>query len=233
MKMRGFISIIVLLIVVSAVYMLLRPTKGPSEDQQIANGEQTKTESDVAPIEESGSPVFHISTDQSLVEFRIGEVLRGEDFMVVGKTAMVSGDITLDMKNPSASKIETIRVNARTLETDDNGRNNMIKRFILKTEDDANEFIVFEPGSVTGWPDTFEVGVPFDVIITGDATIAGVTKSVTFTGTTQLVDEKTISGEVRATVTRKDFNLVIPSVPFVASVNDDVELVVTIVAKSE
>ncbi|MBV7339633.1 hypothetical protein KFU94_67760 [Chloroflexi bacterium TSY] len=62
--------------------------------------------------------------------FHIDEILRGEDVTVVGKTSMVTGEITINPANLAQTEIGPIQVDARDLATDSR-RRNTIRRFIL------------------------------------------------------------------------------------------------------
>lgn len=177
-----------------------------------------------------GSGRYVISPAESKAEFHIGEVLRGEPFMVVGTTDQVSGDIAFDPERPSETEVGAIRINARTLQTDSRQRDGAIARFILKSEEPANEFIVFTPKEITGLPAKVEAATPFTFTMKGDLTVSGTTREVTFTGAAQLIDPSRLGGAAEATVRYKDFGLSVPNVPFVASVDEEMKLKISFVA---
>lgn len=162
--------------------------------------------------------VYTIDSSQSEARFAVDEVLRGEDFTAVGTTNQIQGEITVNDQDIATANVGTVRVNARTLETDSRQRDGAISRLILRSEDSVNEFITFEPTLTT------------PTIITGNLTIAGVTRETTFTGQMSLNEAKQIEGAYQTTVLRSDFNLTIPNVPFVASVSDEVLLSIDFVA---
>lgn len=201
-----------------------RPVSGPS-----APGPQPVDEQAAEPTSEGGTR-YRIASERSKASFTIDEVLRGEPFTVVGVTQDVSGDIVLASPDARKSSVGTIRVNARTLATDAGGRNNALKRFILKTEDPANEFIEFKPVSIEGLPVSLTAGAAVDVTIAGDLSVSGVTKPVTFKGQVTLMSDGRLAASAEATIMYKDFGLVIPNVPFVASVDEDVLLKIELVA---
>jgi polyisoprenoid-binding protein YceI len=130
--MKIFVGIVVLHILVGAgayIY-IIRPPVAPSENVQIG------TELQVPSVNEqvmSGIALFRISQEKSHVEFNIDEVLRGEDFTVVGITNQVAGDIRFNFNDPTQSEVGAIRVNARTLKTDSVNRNAAINNIILKS----------------------------------------------------------------------------------------------------
>jgi len=180
-------------------------------------------------IENENTKVYRINAEKSTAEFNIQEVLRGEDFLVVGTTNNVQGDILLNTQSPKDSEVSTIRVNARTLETDNGSRNAAIGRAILKSDQAQYEYIEFTPTSLEGMPENITVGTPFSFKIKGDLSIAGTVKPVTF-DVTATQNAKDVSGTGETTVQYKDFGIIIPSVPFVASVQNDVKLKINFVA---
>ncbi len=220
-------GIIILLLAGLAGYSyLVSPTKAPSQPSTPARPTMkplapatTTTAAEVTTTQ--NQTLYAIVTEGSTATFTLDEMLRGEPKTVVGtSTGYIAGEIGLDKKNMASSTIGEIRVNARTFITDDNSRNNMTRRAILKTEDDANEFIIFTPSSIVvadkNSTNTFD--------IMGDLRIAGVTKPATFHATTILAKDGTLTAHVTATVKRADFNLTIPNIPFIANVEDTVDL---------
>ncbi|MBX3013302.1 MAG: YceI family protein [Caldilineaceae bacterium] len=167
---------------------------------------------------------FVIEQSQSEARFTLDEELLGSPKTVVGTTNLVSGEITVDASDFSKTTISPIQIDARGFATDSDRRDGAIQRFILGSNNDANRYIVFTPTAITGLPTTAAAGDTFTLQITGDLTISGVTKPVTFT-TTVTVDSATqISGLATVQVLRSDYNLTIPSVPSVANVTDEVLL---------
>jgi polyisoprenoid-binding protein YceI len=192
-------------------------------------GSGTPTAALSAPTLESttaAQKVFRIDPNQSEVRFTLDEKLMGNPTTVVGKTNQIAGDILIDPSSPGKSTIGEIRINARSLATDNDMRNRMIRSQILQSSQDKFEFIGFVPKSITGLPDKVTPGQPVNLKITGDLTIRDVTKSVTFDTTVTLVSDSTehLQGSASTTVNRADFNLEIPKVPSVADVTEEVKL---------
>ncbi|MBP1703907.1 MAG: YceI family protein [Chloroflexi bacterium] len=182
----------------------------------------------VTVLPESGPIVFQISQDDSEASFTIYEDLRGQPKDVIGTTDQVAGEIALDKSDLSAAQVGVIQVNARTLVTDDDRRNQAIRNRILNT--DNYEFITFTPTEISGLEGTAAVGQEFTFQITGDLTIRDVTKPVVFDVTAQLVSEDQLTAHAETKIQRSDFNLVIPSVPFVANVGEEIALEINLVA---
>ncbi|MEO8393982.1 MAG: YceI family protein [Chloroflexota bacterium] len=168
--------------------------------------------------------VFNIATDQSQVSFTLNEVLRGSKNEVVGKTDQVAGQIGVDFGNPANSQIGEIRIDARSLATDDQMRDRTTRGQILQSAQDKYEFISFKPTAITGLPVSVTTGTAFTFQVTGDLTIRDITKPVTFDVTVTPDSQTQISGKATATVLRSDFGLIIPSLPMIADVDDAVKV---------
>lgn len=213
MKKYAFLAVIaILLLALAAYFYASAPTKGPSLP--------TPTQ----PTETTSAPNrYVIASERSVATFSIFEMLRGEPVTVIGtSTGMVSGEFTIDRANLASSTIGTIKLNARNFVTDNDSRNNAIRRMVLKTEVDANEFITFVPTSISGATTSLRIA--------GNLTVSGVTKPATFDASVSF--DGTGSALINATgkIKRSDFTIVIPSLPFLADVADEVGLSLHLVA---
>jgi len=186
----------------------------------------------IEELDEGGeaATVFTIDPSQSTAEFRIDEVLRGQDVTVLGTTSELAGQIQVNAANPSASEVSEIRVNARALETDAGGRNRALRNFILNSSQDQYEFIVFQPTAIQNMPESVSVGEEFSFQVVGDLTVVDATNEVTWDVTVTPNSETEIEGVAETTIQYPDYNITIPEVPFVASVEDDVTLTLNFVA---
>lgn len=210
--------IIIVLVAIGAYLYVTRAPSAPSQDISGFNATST-----------AGSGVagtYSIVSAESVARFEVGEVLNGSPFTAVGTTTQIAGTVTV---GTSSVSIGTIRINARTFKTDSERRDGAIARAILKSETAANEFIVFQPKAVQG-PVRPLTAVAQSFTVSGDLTIAGVTKPAVFTVEAAVVNGAII-GTAKATVSRSAYGITIPNVPFVASVDDEVEVSATIVAR--
>lgn len=171
------------------------------------------------------SKPYTISPAESMVSFELREELRGVDTTVVGSTNQVAGEILVDFDNPSDSVLGDVVVNARTLATDSSNRTRTVRGAILDTG--TFEFITFSPTSIDGLPTVATDSFTFAV--TGDLTIREITRSVTFEVEVS-GSEGRLEGIASTEVNRTDFEIVIPNVPFVANVGEDVTLTIEFVA---
>jgi polyisoprenoid-binding protein YceI len=174
--------------------------------------------------------LFRIVPDESEVRFIINEQFLGKPNTVVGTTNQVAGDIFVDLQTPSNSQVGTIRINVRTLSTDNENRNQSLRARILQSTQPQYEFSDFTPTAITGLPDTIDIGQPIQFQLTGDLKVRDITQSITFDVTATLVSEDRLEGTAGVDVTRDMFNLRIPPAPGVANVSNDVRLEIDFVA---
>lgn len=182
------------------------------------------------PVPASSPVLFEIDQSASQVRFELDEDLAGERITVVGTTDQVAGQLAVDLADLSSTQVGVIQINMRTIATDNNFRNRAIQNRILNTND--FEFVTFEPTSVEGLPDSAAVGEAISFTIVGDLTIRDLTTEVVFEVEATAVSETQLSGTASTTVLREAYGLVIPSVPSVANVEEEVELYIDFVANA-
>lgn len=185
----------------------------------------------LAPSGGSGA-VFTIDSSASQATFSIDEVLFGQPNTVVGQTNAVAGQIRVDQDDPSKSQVGQIKVDLSALTTDNDLRTRTLQNRILETGDPSNQFATFTPKTVTGLPASVAIGQPVPLTITGDLTIHGTTRSVTFNATVTLVSATQLKGQATTTVKYADFGLAIPDVPSVTGVGSTVKLALDFTAKA-
>lgn len=223
----------------AAYAFITGPTKAPSTspttqtppERPMGGQPQTPAPEATAPSTDAPSGTYRIVPESSKASFSIFEMLRGEPKTVIGTTSNISGYFDANPSDLTEASISAIRINARAFQTDSTQRDNTTRRAILKTEDDANEFIVFTPNAMEGLPAKAEVGQELTYRITGDLLVSGVTKEAVFEGKGKFISDTEFNGTASTTVLRSDYNLVVPSFPFLADVADIVSLQIDFVAK--
>jgi polyisoprenoid-binding protein YceI len=140
---------------------------------------------------------------------------------VIGRTTQVGGDIVINFENPRSSAIGTIRVNARSLTTDDEMRNRAIRSTILRSSSAEFEFIDFTPTSISGLPESITLGETYTLEITGDLLMLGQSHPATFTAEVSIESESRISGRASTTVSYGDWGIPVPTAPGVANVEPE------------
>ncbi len=171
--------------------------------------------------------IYQINQDGSEARFNIFEELRGAPKDVIGTTNQIAGQVAVNLNDLSTAQVGEILINARALTTDDSRRNQAIRNRILFT--DQYEFIRFQPTQISGLSGSAAPGQTFTFQISGDLTIKDVTRPIVFDVTAQVESAERISGLAKATISRADFNLIVPSVPFVANVGDNILLEISFV----
>lgn len=182
------------------------------------------------PAEAAGGDlrIYEISQADSEVRFELDEDLRGQRQTVVGVTDQIAGEIAVDLADLSTAQVGVIQINARTLQTDNNFRNRAIQNEILDTGN--YEFITFSPTSIEGLPASATIGEEVEFVLGGDLTIRDITNPVQFIVRATAAAEDQLVGTATASVFREDYGLQIPSVPNVANVEEEVELIIDFVA---
>lgn len=216
-KILGVLIVVGVLGALAFMY-ITRPVSAPTQDINTVVSSKL-------PAGSATSSVYRISQEKSLVKFTMNELLNGSPFLVVGTTTQIAGDIAV---KDGKFQIGELAINAKTLVTDNSRRDGAIVRLILKSETAGNEFITFKPTS-NNLVESIETGKQITFNLSGDLTISGVTKPVVFKVVTT-VNEQQVVGTAEVTIKRSDFNLKIPNLSFIANVDDEFPVVVSIVA---
>ena len=166
----------------------------------------SETSVPIQPTQSQPTPqLFRIVPEESEALFSVFETFPLGT--AVGRTNQIAGDVIVDFNNPANSQLGTIRINVRTLATGDFDRDRSIRCCVLLTSRPEYEFTDFVPTALTGLPDQVEIGqiVPFQV--TGNMTLRGNTRPVTFNVSLTLSSTTEIRGFATATVNRSDYGI--------------------------
>ncbi|MBK8250169.1 MAG: YceI family protein [Gemmatimonadetes bacterium] len=143
------------------------------------------------------------------------------DNEVVGVTRAVSGQVVLDVAGrplPSESRL-TIQLSG--LKTDRTRRDSYVQKNTLETAKwPSAELAVRE---LRGLPAPLPLSGAFDVVVVGDLTLHGVTRSTNWTAKVA-VSAAAVRGTARATVRFAEFGMAVPKVPLIARVDDPIAL---------
>lgn len=174
--------------------------------------------------------LFSLESGASEARFIIDEMLLGEPKAVVGMTTEVTGEILIDLDNPANSVLGMIRINLRTLETDNEFRTRALRGQILQSDRPEYEFATFTPTELVGLPENAAIGEAFTFQIVGSLNVHGVSRDVIFEASVTSISSSQIEGTASAVVLYRDFGLNIPEAPGVADVSDEVRLEIDFVA---
>ena len=140
----------------------------------------------------------------------------------------------VNFANPAASQLGDIAVNARTLRTDNEFRDQSIRGQILQASQDEFEFITFTPRELQNLPESaVAAGDTIEFQILGDLTVRGVTNEVIFNATVTIVTADRLEGLATTEVAYQDFGLTINPPPNVAGIGELVTLELDFVAVEE
>ena len=172
--------------------------------------ETTSTSSEAEMVTESATTtlapqLFRIVSEESEARFSVYETF--PEGTAVGRTDQIAGDMIVDFNNPANSQLGAIRINLRTLQTDDPDRDRSIRCCVLLTAQPEYEFSDFVPTSFSDLPNQVELGQTITFQVTGDLTLRGVTRSVTFDVTLTVIDADTLQGFATTAVNRTDFSI--------------------------
>lgn len=186
--------------------------------------------SKISGDEEIRTIFMAINANESKVEFKLNEVLRGKPTIVIGTTNILASDVGVTFA-PANVMISDVRVNSRTLKTDSSQRDGAISRMILHSDKSENEFITLKNIVVTGLPTEIARNTKFNMTVTGDLIINGITKKTSFSGSGTVTDKNVFSGELGTVIEHVDFDLKIPDLSFLAKVDKESKLNIYFVAK--
>ncbi len=160
----------------------------------------------------------------SSASYRVTEQLAGVDFPndAVGTTNGVTGHLEI-LADGSIAPGSKLVVDLKTMASDQSMRDGYVRNRTLETEKFPEA--VFVPTAVTGVPKLVPSTGQLGVSLTGNLTIHGVTKPVTFKGIATIDPRSsTVAGRALTTFTFSDFGLTKPSLARLMSVDDKITL---------
>ena len=172
------VSVVVLVVGGPWVYINLIKDDAPDE---LSLQSTTDTSGAVAPTSTSGSTTTNevsgawtIAQD-SVVGYRVKEVLFGQDTEGVGRTSQVTGSLTIA---DSAVTEAEFTVDMASIESDSDKRDSQFRGRIMDTTTyPTATFTLTTPITL---PESAVSGAPLTVDATGDLSLRGTSKSVTF-----------------------------------------------------
>lgn len=179
----------------------------------------------------AGATRFALVPAETSASFAIDEILLGEPKTVTAVSSGITGELAIDFDNPANTAVGPIAVETAQFFTDNDFRNQAIQRRILISA--AYPTVTFSPSAISGLPPEITFGQELSFQMTGDLTITGNTRPVTFDVTVLPISETRLEGRASATINRADFGLVVPSATSVAGVDEEVQLALIFSAVAE
>lgn len=161
--------------------------------------------------------------EESEARYRVREQLANQSLPndAAGATREVSGAIALAPDGRIVSEESRFEVDLRSLRSDQSRRDNFIQQNTLETS--RFPTAVFEPREASGLPWPLPENNEFTFQLTGDLTIHGVTRPVTWDVTARIEGDRLVGSAVTQ-VTFQDFGMEQPRVAVVLSVEETIQL---------
>ncbi len=166
---------------------------------------------------------FRVVPDQSEARYRVREQLAALQFPsdAVGRTKAISGTIAFAGDGSVISSASKFSVDLRTLRSDQERRDNFIRMNTLEVSRyPTAEFVAREVRGLR-WPLPTSGEATFQ--LTGDLTIHGTTRPVTWDVTARF-DGNQVTGTATTSFKFEDFNMQVPRVAVVLSVENNIRL---------
>ncbi len=146
----------------------------------------------------------------------------------VGRTNAVSGDIYLTRQGLAPSPPSLLRVDLRTLRSDESRRDNFIRSNTLQA--DRFPYAEFVIERVEGFPASYQEGEEVALTVAGTMTIRGTARPMTFDVHARY-GGGTLTGVAHATFRLSDFGLSPPNIAGFVTVEDEMRLQIVLVAR--
>jgi polyisoprenoid-binding protein YceI len=161
--------------------------------------------------------------DGSSASYRVQEQLAGVNFPndAVGATSGVSGTLVI-APDGSVDPSSKLTVDLRTLKSDQDMRDGYLQHRTLET--DKYPVAEFVPTKIQGLPVMIPTTGQTGFQLTGNLTIHGTTKEVTFMGIATFGRDSTVAGRAITNFTFATFGITKPSLARVLSVDDKIQL---------
>jgi polyisoprenoid-binding protein YceI len=160
----------------------------------------------------------------SSASYRVTEQFVGIDYPndAVGSTDKITGGLQI-LPDGSIAPGAKMVADLKSMSSDQGMRDNFVRTRTLETEKFPEA--VFVPTAVTGVPKMVPSTGQVGVALTGNLTIHGVTKPVTFKGIATIDPRSsTVAGRAVTTFTFADFGMTKPSIGRLANVEDKITL---------
>jgi polyisoprenoid-binding protein YceI len=179
-----------------------------------------------------GAVTLVLDASASKASYHAQEQLAGRNLPseAVGTSNAVSGTVTLNPDGSVAADQSQIKVDLSKLTSDESRRDNYIKGSTLQIS--TFPMATFTPRQVQGLPTPLPTSGQATFALSGDLTVHGVTRPVTWQVTAQF-DPTLVSGSATTNVNISDFGMTPPKAGPVLSIQDALTLELTFSAARE
>ena len=222
--LKRILIIVVVLVVIGGVGLFIL-------DRTIFAPVAANTQALNASILVSSDPaakVYHIDASQSEVHYEVNETfVQGSRLnTAIGRTKGIAGDILVNVDQPSKSQIGPVVINVSQFKSDEDRRDNFIRRSNLQSSQYPTATFVMR--SLDGLPAQVKAGDQVSFTMTGDLTVKQTTKPVTWNVTLKY-DPQQLSGSAITNIKMSDFGVGPIQISLLAT-EDNVKLVFDFVA---
>ena len=144
-------------------------------------------------------------------------------------TGDVTGELYVTSQGLATGQQSKFRVDLNTLRSDEGIRDNFVRSNTLRTNQGNNRYAEFSIQSVDGFPTNYADGTEVSLRLTGDMTINGTTRPLTFEVKARRAGEF-LSATADTSFNMSEFGITPPNVP-TARAHDLVKLQVVLVSK--
>lgn len=183
-----------------------------------------------SPLASAGPTRFSLVSEASEARFRVKEQFVGiaAPGDAVGTSQQVSGSIVLGPNGAVVPTESKLKLDLRTLKSDQSNRDNYIRRNTLQTDQfPTAELVVRE---AQGLPDPLPTSGQATFKLLGELTVHGVARPTTWDLTAQFNGQE-VKGQGKTAVTLTEFGMEIPRVARIASIEDNVRLEIDFTAR--
>jgi polyisoprenoid-binding protein YceI len=167
---------------------------------------------------------LQIVSDGSSASYTVTEQFAGISFPsdAVGTTPALSGTLVIAADGSIPAGSSKLTADLSKLKSDQDQRDGYVRQRLLET--DRFPLAEFVPTKITGIPTMIPFQGQTGVEITGNMTVHGVTKPVTFQGIATFGRDGTIAGRAKTNFTFETFGLAKPTIARLMSVDDKIGL---------
>jgi polyisoprenoid-binding protein YceI len=177
----------------------------------------------VGPVLQDGRIRLKLAPEGNEARYRVNEQLARLTLPTdaVGATSAIQGGIVLERDGKIVADSSHITIDLTTLKSDSDRRDGFVKRNTFQTDQFPNAVIALRELRGIKFPLPTSGTASFQLV--GDVTVHGVTKPTLWNVTATFAGNK-VTGSAKTAVKFGDFNMTIPKVGSVLSVQDSIRL---------
>ncbi len=196
----------------------------PSGETTAPPTEAAANPTETAAPDTSGQLRLTLAAEGNEARYRVREQLANFDLPndAVGVTSSITGAIVLNAEGAIVGDDSKFVVDLTTLKSDQGMRDGYVQRNVLETRQyPTAEFVMTE---AIGLPSPLPTSGAVAFQLAGDLTLHGVTRPTTWDVKAEIVNGQELVGSAVTSFTFGDFNLTIPRVARVLSIEDHIQL---------